>query len=256
MHCWRNGSVKKFPFLLILIVIFAFVFYNLSEEQQMIESKARENSFVKKVTDGDTVELINGTKIRLYGINSQEKGFYLSKEAKDFLESVLDGKLELEYFGKDMYNRSLAILYANNTNVNLMMVRNGLATVYMTEKDDFKQVEEEAKASNLGLWEKSNVNCVKITEIQPKEEYLVMRNNCSDAVQMKGWMLKDDGRKTLIFSNFSFCVNCDLTVFSGNGTNAGDEIYWGLGDVWNDDGDRAFLRDEKGLLIDVYDYKK
>ena len=241
----------RFLVFLISLIVLLFIF-SLPKEQKT--EKTMETSFVKKVLDGDTIELINGTKIRLYGINTPEKGYYLNKEAKEFLESILNEKIEIENLGMDKYNRTLGIIYLNKTNVNLLMVRNGLATVYMTEKEEFKEMEKEAKANSLGLWKKSGIVCIRIMDIKPKEEYVILKNNCFDAIQMNGWSLKDDGRKTIVI-NQTLCANCSLAIFSANGTNSTDEIYWGIGDVWNDEGDRAFLRDEKGLLVDVYDYK-
>jgi endonuclease YncB( thermonuclease family) len=243
----------KFALLVIVLVFAFFLMYAPTEAES--DTIKTESSFVKNVVDGDTVELINGTKIRLYGINTPEKGRYLSKGAADFLSYLLNGQIELKTYGNDLYNRSLAVVYANGTNVNLLMVRNGFATAYMTEENDFKQMENEAIANELGLWKKSNVECVTITTIEPKQEYVLIKNDCKQTIQMKGWSLKDDGRKTFVF-NSSLCANCTLTLFSLNGTSNNDEIYWDFGDVWNDDGDRAFLRDDEGLLVDCYNYKK
>lgn len=234
-----------------------FILLNFGQnESNLIQEKNNflEKSFLKRVIDGDTVELINGTILRLYGINTPEKGEYLSKEAVYFLSTYENKEIDLETFEKDKYNRTLAVIYDNGENINEKLIKNGFATVYMSDNAEFMAAQEYAKNNEIGLWQKSKIACVKIQKIDPQNEYVLLKNECNNDLNAENWSLKDAGRKKIVF-NHSFCSNCTLIIFSENGTNSSDELYWGLGDVWNNDGDVAFLRDENNLLIDYYYYE-
>lgn len=244
----------KLELILALIVIFILFNYGRNENTPKEKNNFLEKSFLKRVIDGDTVELINGTILRLYGINTPEKGEYLSKEAVYFLSTYENKKIDLEILEKDKYNRTLAVIYDDGENINQKMVKNGFATVYMSNNIDFITSQEYAKNNEIGLWQKSKIACVKIQKIDPQKEYVVLKNECNNDLIAKNWSLKDAGRKKIIF-NHSFCSNCALTIFSENGTNSSDELYWSIGEVWNNDGDMAFLRDENNLLIDHYYYE-
>jgi hypothetical protein len=46
-----------------------------------------------------------------------------------------------------------------------------------------------------------------------------------------------------------------VTIHTGKGTNTQTNRYWGLGGyVWNNDGDRATLKDNNGNVIDRCSY--
>ena len=245
----------KFEIILILAVI-AILMY-CSQDEVVLKEKNQfllEKSFLKRVVDGDTVELVNSTIVRLYGINTPEKGEYLSSEAFYFLSSYENKEINLKVLEKDKYNRTLAVIYFDNENINQKMLKNGFATVYMSDWEEFLSPQEYAKNNEIGLWQKSDISCVIIEKIDSKQEYIILKNSCTNEVIGKNWSLKDAGRKKIVF-NHTFCSNGTLTIFSRTGINSSDEIYWGLGDVWNNDGDMAFLRDERGLLIANYEYK-
>lgn len=127
---------------------------------------------VKKIVDGDTFyiedETSKGTKIRLIGVDAPEsrKTFkreigYYGKEAKEYLKTLLDGKLvRLEYDIDrfDQYKRTLAYVYLEDgTFVNADLVKNGYAMVMTVPPnvkyaDEFVKLQREARENGRGLW--------------------------------------------------------------------------------------------------------
>lgn len=155
-------------------ILFLGVACNSSSEQSQ---KKSDGSFaVKKVSDGDTFWIYNGTekgeKIRLIGADAPEsrKTFkkevgYYGKEAKEYLTNLLKGKrVKLEYDArrKDQYGRTLAYVYLQDgTFVNAELVKNGYAMVMTVPPnvkyaDLFVKLQREARENNRGLWANEN----------------------------------------------------------------------------------------------------
>lgn len=122
---------------------------------------------VAKVYDGDTIELHNGDKVRLLGINTPEVTHYGSpaeagaQEAKTWLERKLAGRavrLESDVDPKDRYGRHLAhIFLADGTHINLALIREGLATTdifppNLKYVNELLGAEREAQRGGRGLW--------------------------------------------------------------------------------------------------------
>ena len=123
------------------------------------------NTVVKRVLDGDTIELDTGKTFRLNGITCPEKGEKYFQEAKDFTESkVLDEKVSLEYeekYKRDAYKRLLGYVFVNGENLNVELVKNGLCKVVIYKKrakliyqDELLEAETQAKQEKLGIWKK------------------------------------------------------------------------------------------------------
>ena len=138
-----------------------------------------EEGVVKKVVDGDTVQVITseGTrlKIRLYGIDApeishvNEKTGVVSKpgqpygeEAYRALESkVLGKRVKVQIMDIDRYHRIVAVLYLDNRDINREMVRQGYAWAYREYlrgpyASEYIDAEREARSSRLGLWQQMN----------------------------------------------------------------------------------------------------
>ncbi len=123
---------------------------------------------VIKIFDGDTIRVEGfGLQftIRLVGIDTPElgkkgkKGQPYSQEAKKKLIRLIDKKtISLEQYGTGGYNRVLAEIFVGATNINLEMVRSGLAEVYRgklpngLEANLYFQAEKLAKHSLKGIW--------------------------------------------------------------------------------------------------------
>ena len=88
------------------------------------------------ITDGDTITVLNSktlkdVKIRLYGIDTQERGQPFSKRAKQFTSKMVYGKVvEVKVMATDMYGRTVVMIYSDKTLLNEELVKAGLAWVY------------------------------------------------------------------------------------------------------------------------------
>ena len=117
---------------------------------------------VISVADGDTITILTQgnkqVKIRLYGIDTPEKGQEFGSRAKKFTASlVADESVRVELITTDRYGKTVAMVFLNDLNVNKEIVRSGFAWVYRkycTEQicNEFYDDEEQARSAGLGLW--------------------------------------------------------------------------------------------------------
>ncbi len=123
---------------------------------------------VQRVADGDTViaETANGAKLRLrlLGIDAPEvshngkSGQPFGEEARRYLEELVKGReVKVEAHGPDRYKRALAMLWRDGVNVNVTMVRAGLAERYRGARcqaycRELEQAEREARQGRVGVW--------------------------------------------------------------------------------------------------------
>ncbi|MEI8096780.1 MAG: thermonuclease family protein [Candidatus Moraniibacteriota bacterium] len=128
-----------------------------------------ETFLVKKVVDGDTIELDNGEKVRYVGVNTPEsvdprrKVECFGKEASAYNKDLVEGKkvrLEKDISDRDKYGRLLRFVYLEDgTFVNELLVREGYAFVStyppdVSKQDIFRRAESDARNAQLGLWNK------------------------------------------------------------------------------------------------------
>lgn len=125
------------------------------------------NGVISRIIDADTVVLKSDQginyKIRLLGIDAPEINQVYGKEATRYLSNKVLGK-NLKVLGKnkDRYHRLLGKLILNGNDINLDLVKNGMAWHYKfykksQEKKDqllYSNAEIYAKVNNLGLWAK------------------------------------------------------------------------------------------------------
>lgn len=117
---------------------------------------------VRRVIDGDTIELADGTRIRYIGINTPEVGQPGGKEATEANGALVEGKkvrLEYDIQKQDKYGRTLAYVYLEDGTifVNAELVRQGYAQVAtyppnVKHVDLFQKYQQEAQTSQRGLW--------------------------------------------------------------------------------------------------------
>jgi micrococcal nuclease len=125
---------------------------------------------VSRVIDGDTIEVKKGaTKliVRLVGIDAPEAsrkkhdpGQPYSQQATQHLNSfVLNRTADVKTFGTDRYGRALAEVFVDGNNVNLEMVKAGLAEAYRGtpasghNMKPYRQTEEDARKAGRGMWQ-------------------------------------------------------------------------------------------------------
>ena len=128
---------------------------------------------IRRVVDGDTVQLSDGQLVRYIGINSPEvrrkvagqwveapEPFALAAaEANRQLVEGRKVRLEYDVQTRDRFGRLLAYLYVDDAMVNEELVREGWAQL-MTIRPDvkyterFRELVEEARREHRGMWAK------------------------------------------------------------------------------------------------------
>ena len=137
--------------------------------KKITSQKNQKHQFdVVKVFDGDTIQ-VKGLdlvfKIRLVGIDSPEMGYKVqksqpfSRKSQQYLTHLLNNKkITISSYGTGGYNRQLAEVFVGRKNINLEMIKAGLAEVYKgkrPEKLDSKTYlfhERKARQAALGMW--------------------------------------------------------------------------------------------------------
>lgn len=120
---------------------------------------------VKRVIDGDTIELTSGQKLRLLLVDAPEitngHDACFGAESRDYLRDLLEGqRVDLSYDSecRDRYDRLLAYVRLAGEEVNSSLVREGYACVLhippngAARSAEFKSLEREARAAERGLW--------------------------------------------------------------------------------------------------------
>lgn len=113
------------------------------------------------VTDGDTIK-INGTRIRLHGIDAPESRqvcvidgnpWLCGAEATRKLDEKIGGReVDCEAQDIDRYGRTVAVCSVGGQDLNSWMVRQGLAVAYRKYSMDYVGQEEESKSARSGIW--------------------------------------------------------------------------------------------------------
>lgn len=98
-------------------------------------------------------------KIRLHGIDCPERGQDFSKVAKDYLSSMIAGKIvEVKKTDIDRYGRTVGIVTVEGQIVNEEVLKAGLAWHYKKYDTNpaWAALEEEARINKKGLWQNDN----------------------------------------------------------------------------------------------------
>jgi len=158
--------LKKFLRITLLISLF---FVSISTEGFSADFR------LSRVIDGDTFEVTaaNGKKIQidLAGIDAPEmpggkkkKSQPFSQKAlKSLSEMILDKSFSYRACSRIANNRILAVVYSEGKNVNLELVKAGLAEVYRGKLPPgfdiapYKAAEMEAKKADQGIWSLGSV---------------------------------------------------------------------------------------------------
>ncbi len=111
------------------------------------------------VHDGDTITTLTPgnvqLKIRLVEIDAPEIKQPFGQQSKQALSALVFGKdVEIRATGKDQYGRTLARLFVDGADVNLAMVKAGMAWRFEKYSKDgaFLSAQEEARVAKRGLW--------------------------------------------------------------------------------------------------------
>jgi len=236
-----------FILIIILLGLLSIFYPKLTREVVKEEEYQKQTCFVNRVIDGDTI-VCDGQTIRLLGINTPEKKMPYYQKAKNFLKQVENKTIQIlrDKENEDKYDRKLRYVFYKNDLLNAEILQEGFATSFMLKglkyEDKFRNAENYAKNKEIRLWEKSEDKCAKcilLVELNYSVEYFIIKNKCNFDCELKEWIVKDN-------ANHFFKLN-NLLVGE-------EEKYQSKGSIWNNDGDRFFMRDEIGGLVVFYEY--
>ena len=134
----------------------------------VLSSLVRADTFegkVIKITDGDTVHVLDENhhkeKIRLAGIDAPERKQAFGKKSKQLLASMIGNEfVKVEYSKRDRYGRIVGKIMYQGQDMNLEMIRAGLAWHYKKYKKEQTKLDRNlyaaadsfSKANGIGLF--------------------------------------------------------------------------------------------------------
>lgn len=88
-------------------------------------------------------------------------------------------------------------------------------------------------------------------------EYILLRNNTAEPVDMTGWKLSDGGgRHSFTFPAFRLAPGAQVKLWTRAGAANAANLYWAnRGAIWNNAGDTATLKDTTGSVVASYSYQ-
>ncbi len=150
---------KNISLILLILFVGVFVISNIIDNEvaaapsqgtlNIEDSKTHEVRSVHyeasgkcyKVVDGDTIWVDGIGKIRFVQVNTPEKGEDGYQEAKDYVKEKCLGKtVYLDIDDKkhyDKYNRTLAIVYTENQDINRELLHENLAEIMYIPPSEF-----------------------------------------------------------------------------------------------------------------------
>jgi micrococcal nuclease len=161
----------------LMLAAFGLLLYGPSfdildvNESTLLDAFLAQERVVKRVIDGDTIELDNGRRVRYIGVDTPElrrringrwtyRPQQLAEEAREFNQRLVEGKrVRLEYDEErtDRYQRELAYVYVADRFVNAELIRSGYARALLYPPNLkystlFLRLQQEAKNQQKGVW--------------------------------------------------------------------------------------------------------
>ncbi|MDQ3099236.1 MAG: thermonuclease family protein [bacterium] len=137
-----------------------------TDSSTVLGTTTREKVIIRRIIDGDTIELSDGRKLRYIGIDTPETVKpnapveCFGKDASNKNKELAAGKqaeLEKDVSEVDRYGRLLRFVYIDGVMINELLVRQGFAYASTYPPDVkysqlFKEAQKEAQEFGLGLW--------------------------------------------------------------------------------------------------------
>jgi len=173
---------------------------------------------VKKVIDGDTVQLDTGETVRYLGIDAPEvftkeggAEFYAREATRYNKKLVFMKKVRLEFDveKKDQYGRLLAYVFVKDVFVNAELVRQGYAKAYIKppnikHKDILLANQKKAMDEEKGLWQEKKKD-TEASYIGNKRTYTLHRPSCPLAKKISD-------KNNIIFRNRMDAIKIGYTL--------------------------------------------
>jgi endonuclease YncB( thermonuclease family) len=148
-----------------LLALFVVAALALGAFALLTRDSSAEGAVVERVLDGDTIDLVDGRRIRLVQIDSPEKGSEcFGNEATAFARRLLPPGTEVRVEQDpaldqvDSFGRRLAYVWKDDEDVNVTLVREGAAGVWFYDgrrgrhSSELLDAAERARADQKGLW--------------------------------------------------------------------------------------------------------
>ncbi len=154
-----------FAIIIAAFIVGSFIYFSTKSPENItsrVTGSETAGSFigsklVTKIIDGDTV-IVEGESVRLLGIDADEKGYPCYEAARKRLEELILNKevsLDKDITDKDQYGRYLRYIFLDNQNIDLRMVKEGLAIARFSPenikyKEEIIAAEKEARENKIG----------------------------------------------------------------------------------------------------------
>ena len=225
----RLISAPILPTLLFLSIIVNIAF--------MIHSWR--TTIVVAVPDGDSLQLTDGRRIRLIGLDAPERGACAADEAREMLETAAKGKhVRLKHIVTDNYGRQLAHVIVEDVPawfsymrwrfftpktirsvypvpdpyLNRLMLSSGLArfgSAKDTYYDTLKSAQSYAKRNNLGIFSS------QCRSVSPDDPSCAIKGNIRGATKTYHLPECNNYTQTIVDTSFGdrwFCAEADATA--------------------------------------------
>ena len=247
-----------------------------------IEIPDGDSATVVRIFDGDSFEAeVDGVvvEVRMLGINAPEGYECHGDVARERLRDLIgEGEITLVAEGEDSedrFGRLLRSVYTEAEFVNATMVAEGHALALQGGDPQERVLVtrlDEAAAEGRGLWApnacgEDSTYDIRILDIEydpsgrdwenKEEEWIVVFNEGDAAVDMSGWILRDESSTHRYeFPEGETLEPADaLRIRTGCGTDRGEERYWCADDaVWSNGGDTVILQTAAGTVVDWQRY--
>lgn len=127
---------------------------------------------VKAVYDGDTLLMVtrenSRLKIRLYGIDAPETAKpeipgqpFGAAARRTLMYKIMGRKVQAEVIDTDQYKRTVAVIRYAGRDINMEMVKEGMAWAYRRYMEspyasEYANMENLAKSRHIGIWRDAN----------------------------------------------------------------------------------------------------
>ena len=142
-----------------VILSFLFNVFDVPRPNCNLEGK------VVKLADGDSITVLDSDnvqhKIRLAGIDTPERKQPFGMVAKKFLSNkIANETVCVGWYKEDRYQRLVGVVLFNDEDVNLSLVKAGLAWHYKayqkeqseSDREEYAEAESAARKQRIGLW--------------------------------------------------------------------------------------------------------
>lgn len=185
---FRKGAQLWRPFCVWVGALAAFAVWSgaVAAASPCAPDRVDERATVRKVFDGDTVELTDGRHVRFIGINAPEVGRDgkpsepFAAKARTALESALkkDPTVLLRYDAErfDAHQRTLAHLYlSDRRSIEAMLLEQGLAFWIaippgLHDAECYRGREQHARSAKRGIWSNSYYAPLDAQQVGPGAE--------------------------------------------------------------------------------------